>query len=313
MDSRWTEANIPDLHGRLAVVTGANSGIGWQTVRALAAKGAHVVMAVRSAEKGQEAKAAILREFPGAEVEVSVLDLSDLGSGRQFADSFLTRFSSLSLLINNAGVMGVPYAKTKDGFELQFGTNHLGHFALTGLLLPALLKDGQARIVTVSSGAHLNAQLDFDDLQSEQGYRRWRAYGRSKLANLLFSYELQRRLEASGVKTISAASHPGWAATSLATKSVGARHQHLGKIVQGLFNVGAQSAARGALPTLYAATEPSVQGGEFIGPIGMGGMRGYPGRARSSDRSHNTEDARRLWSISERLTGVRYEALDSLH
>lgn len=306
--SKWREADIPDLHGRVGVVTGANSGIGYHTARALTSKGMRVVMAVRSVDKGQLARAAIKKEHPDAEIEVSALDLSDLSSVHHFADTCLADYPTLSLLVNNAGVMGMSYGKTTDGFELQFGTNHLGHFALTGLLLPALLQEDRARIVTISSGAHMNASLNFDDLQSEQGYRRWRAYGQSKLANLMFAFELQRRLEANGKTAISMASHPGWAATSLATKTVGARPR-LGKIVQGMFNAGAQTAAMGALPTLYAATEPSIQGGEYIGPTAMGGMRGSPGHAKSSRRSHSTDDARRLWDVSERLTGVNYEAL----
>ncbi len=306
MEKHWTEANIPDLNGKVAVVTGSNSGIGWNTARALASKRAHVVMAVRSTEKGKAAADAILREFPNAKITVSALDLTDLGSIRSFADAYLAAHSRLSLLINNAGVMGVPFAKTKDGFEMQFGTNHLGHFALTGLLLPALLGDGAARVVTVSSGAHMNAHLDFDHLQSEDGYRRWRAYGRSKLANLLFAFELERRFEARGQSAISVASHPGWAATNLASKSFGSRQEGLGKLVQGMFNVGAQSAQMGALPTLFAATDPSVRGGEYFGPTGMGGMRGYPGPARSSRAANDREDAKRLWRVSEELTGVHY-------
>lgn len=300
---------MPDLHGHIAVVTGANSGIGLEATKALAAKGAHVVMAVRSRDKGKVARASILEQTPDAKIDVSVLDLSDLTSVRQFAQTAVEKFKSVSLLINNAGAMGGSYQKTRDGFELQFGTNHLGHFALTGLLLPSLLNAEQGRVVNVSSRAHEGAKLDFDNLQSEDGYRRWRVYGRSKLANMLFTYELQRRFVASGERAISVACHPGWAATSLATKAVGSP-TGLGYAVQRLFNIGAQSAMMGALPTLYAAVDDSIKGGEYIGPTGFLGMRGYPGPVPSSKESHNEEAARRLWTISEQLTGVRYTALE---
>ncbi|MCL6454211.1 MAG: SDR family oxidoreductase [Alicyclobacillus sp.] len=305
MTGRWTAADMPELHGRVAVVTGANSGIGLEATRALAAKGAHVILAVRSAERGQAAVRSIQDTAPNAAVEVVPLDLGSLESVRRFAEVVLQRFPTLDLLINNAGVMGVPFGRTADGFELQFGTNHLGHFALTGWLLPALLRSENARVVTVSSAAHLNARLDFGNLQGERGYRRWRAYGQSKLANLMFAFELQRRLAAAGAASISVACHPGWAATNLATKAVGDR-KRVGRWLQGVFNLGAQSAAMGALPTLYAATAPGVPGGAYIGPAGFGGMRGYPGPARVSERARNTADAARLWEVSEQLTGVRY-------
>lgn len=307
-DVKWTESDIPNLYGRLAVVTGANSGIGFEATRALASHGAHVLMAVRSVERGETAKNELLQQIPNANLDVLALDLSDLESVRRFATLFLKQFSKLSLLVNNAGAMGGPYQKTKDGFELQFGTNHLGHFALTGLLLPALFEAEQARVVNVSSRAHEGARLDFNDLHGAHGYRRWRAYGRSKLANLLFTYELQRRLTASGRPLLSVACHPGWAATNLASKSVGTR-QGIGNIVQNMFNVGAQSAAMGALPTLYAAVAPTIHGGEYIGPTGFLGMRGYPGVVSSSKWSHDETDAQRLWAVSEQLTNVRYEAL----
>lgn len=306
MGVKWTTEQIPNLHGHIAVVTGANSGIGYETARALAGKGARVVMAVRSRTNGVTAQTTILRQHRGAAVDVMELDLSSLASIEQFARQFFDSYPSLSLLVNNAGVMGVPYAQTKDGFELQFGTNHLGHFALTGRLLPRLLASDSARVVTVSSAAHLSAKVSFDNLQGERGYRRWSAYGQSKLANLLFMYELQRRFERHGANAISVASHPGWAATNLAKKTMGSRNAGLGKVLQAIFNSGAQSAAMGALPSLYAATDTHVHGGDYIGPTSMSGMRGHPGRAKSSERARDSEDAKRLWEISETLTGVHF-------
>jgi NAD(P)-dependent dehydrogenase (short-subunit alcohol dehydrogenase family) len=234
------------------------------------------------------------------------LDLADLRSVRSFADTLRARYDTLALLINNAGVMALPYRRTVDGFEMQFGTNHLGHFALTGLLLPAILATPRARVVTVSSGAHTNGSIDFDNLDGSKGYTPWRAYAQSKLANLLFAYELQRRFAAAGATALSVGCHPGWAATNLQAagpRMAGARLRV--RLMTIANRVLAQSAAMGALPILYAATAEGVNGCDYIGPTSWGGMRGYPGKVRSSARSYDVALARRLWQVSEELTGVR--------
>ena len=304
----WSDKDIPDQRGKLALITGGNSGIGYEAALALAGKGAHVILAVRSIDKGQEAATAIKHVHSGALVEVMELDLSDLGSIRRFADIFHERFAALPLLIDNAGVMALPYRRTADGFEMQFGTNHLGHFALTGLLLPAILSTPQARVVVVSSGMHESGRIDFDNLDGARSYQPWGAYSQSKLANLLFAYELQRRFQAAGADALAVGCHPGYAATNLqatGSRMAGSRVREL------LFAVAnrlvAQSAAMGALPTLYAATSPDVHGGEYIGPKGLGGMRGAPGTASSSALSHDRAVAARLWQVSEQLTGVQYD------
>jgi NAD(P)-dependent dehydrogenase (short-subunit alcohol dehydrogenase family) len=236
------------------------------------------------------------------------LDLSDLSSVRRFAVDFRQRFASLPLLINNAGVMALPYRRTSDGFEMQFGTNHLGHFALTGLLLPAIVAAPHARVVVVSSSMHVPGKIDFDNLDGRRAYGPWRAYSQSKLANLLFAYELQRRLTSSGVDTLAAGCHPGYAATNLQTAGSRMSGSRLGELFSEAGNrLFAQSAAMGALPTLYAATAADIHGGEYIGPLGLMGMRGAPGKIRSSARSHDRAVAARLWQVSEDLTGVRYE------
>jgi NAD(P)-dependent dehydrogenase (short-subunit alcohol dehydrogenase family) len=310
MGSAWTTNDIPGQRGRLALVTGANSGIGYEAALALAAKGAQVIIAVRSVEKGQAAADQIRRAQPAASVEVLALDLADLSSVRRFAEDFMARFGQLHMLINNAGVMALPYRKTADGFEMQFGTNHLGHFALTGLLLPAISATPGARVINVSSGAHLMGNIDFNNLDGSKGYQRWGAYCQSKLANLLFTYELQRRFVAAGVNALSAACHPGFAATNL--QAAGAKMEGAGFAAQ-LSELGnqifAQSAAMGALPTLYAATAPDVQGCDYIGPAGLFGMRGAPVKVRSNALSYDPALAARLWQVSEQLTGVRYELL----
>jgi len=311
----WTENDIPDQQGRLALVTGANSGLGFYTSRALAAKGAQVVMACRTLEKGQAAADLIRKDIPGASLQVMALDLANLVSVRAFAAGLKEGHARLNLLINNAGVMALPYRKTADGvggsqFEMQFGTNHLGHFALTGLLLELLLAAGQARVVTVSSGLHTGGKINFDDLNSEHGYSRWGAYSQSKLANLLFAYELQQRLERGGYEAISLAAHPGYAATNLQAAGPDMDGNALQAAMMKLTNrLFAQPAKMGALPSLYAATAPDAQGCDYIGPGGFMGMRGYPQKARSSQASYDPQVAERLWSVSERMTGVRYTAL----
>jgi len=309
-DTRWAIADIPVQSGRVAIVTGANSGLGSESALALAAKGAHVVLACRDAAKAQSALQAIRAASPAVSVEAMALDLASLASVRAFAEAFVAQHERLDLLCNNAGVMAIPHRRTTDGFEMQFGTNHLGHFALTGLLLPHLLDTPGARVVSVSSSAHRPGKIHWDDLQLERSYRNWRAYAQSKLANLLFAFELDRRLRKAGTSVISVAAHPGYAATNL--QSVGARMAG-SRVLERLFEVAnrliAQSAAMGALPTLYAATAPEVQGGDYFGPASLGEMWGHPRKVRSSARSKDLADAARLWKLSEALTDVRFAAL----
>jgi NAD(P)-dependent dehydrogenase (short-subunit alcohol dehydrogenase family) len=305
---RWTARDMPDLTGRTAVVTGANSGIGFHTARELAAHGADVTLAVRNADKGAEARDRILAEAPAATVSVGSLDLADLASVRAFADSWSqTHPEGLDLLINNAGVMAIPRRTTADGFEMQFGTNHLGHFALTGLLLPALIARPRSRVVTVSSGAHRSGSMNFDDLMGERRYLRWRAYGQSKLANLLFTAELQRRLDLNGIPTLAMAAHPGYATTNL--QYVGPQmdgRSWMTKVMQTANGIFGQSAEMGALPTLFAATAPGLPGDSYVGPDGFLEQRGHPRLVGRSKAASVGADARRLWSVSEDLTGVRY-------
>jgi NAD(P)-dependent dehydrogenase (short-subunit alcohol dehydrogenase family) len=299
--AKWTAADIPDQSGRLAVVTGANSGLGLATARELARAGATVVMACRDTTKGDRAAS----DIDTGHVTVRALDLADLGSVREFADRLAAEHDRLDLLINNAGVMAVPRRTTVDGFESQFGTNHLGHFALTGLLLARLLAAPEPRVVTVSSGLHRIGRINFDDLQGERHYLNWLAYGQSKLANLLFCFELQRRASAAGTKLESMAAHPGYAATNL--QSSGGRfavERWAGWVGNKLV---AQSADMGALSTLYAATAPDVPGGTFVGPDGLFEQRGHPHTVTAAGRAYDTAAAGRLWELSEELTGVTYE------
>ncbi|MFC8430156.1 oxidoreductase [Streptomyces sp. NPDC057253] len=307
--SGWNEKAVPDQSGRVAVVTGANSGIGYVTARELARKGARVVLACRSERRGHEARDRLLGETPGADAEFAHLDLGDLTSVREFASSF--PYDRLDLLVNNAGVMALPYGTTVDGFETQFGINHLGHFALTGLLLPTLLATPGARVVTVSSGMHAVANIDIRDLNSERRYRRWIAYARSKTANLLFVHELARRLAAHGSDVIAAAAHPGYAATNLQTAGA----KMAGRTAAERFmRVGnrffAQSADAGALPTLYAATAPDVTPDSFTGPS-LVGWRGAPAPSWRASWTRDDRASQRLWAASEELTGVTYDALKS--
>jgi len=303
MTNKWTAAQIPDQHGRIAVVTGANSGIGLVAARELARTGARVVLACRDTEKGAAAQREITAAALGAEVEVAALDLASLASVRGFAQWFEREHEGLDLLINNAGVMAPPRRVTADGFELQFGTNHLGHFALTGLLLGRMVGRDDARVVTVSSGAHRMGRINFDDLQGERGYGRWRAYGQSKLANLLFAFELERRLRAAGSAIRSLAAHPGYAATNLQS----AAPPMPDRLFMAFTNrVWAQSADMGALPTLYAATYPGLEGGTYVGPDGLFEQRGYPKAVGASAAARDEDVAPRLWEVSEELTGVRF-------
>ncbi len=303
--SHWTENDIPDLHDRVALVTGANRGLGLATTRALAAHGAHVIMAVRDLNQGHLAEAKIKQRVPTASIEVISLDLSSLASVREFAALVVQTHHRLDLLLNNAGVAAVPRQETADGFEMQFGTNHLGHFALTGLLVPKLLATPGSRVVTMTSNARRTARhLDFDDLQSQRSYSRWGAYGKSKRANLLFAFELQTRLTAADVSTISVAAHPGGANTSVP----GTRNT-LSPFERFFFGLISQSAAMGALPLLYAATEEHITGGELVGPGSFAHSRGYPKVDHQASSEYDRSVAVRLWEVSEELTGVTYDAL----
>ncbi|MFF4903828.1 oxidoreductase [Streptomyces sp. NPDC001260] len=303
----WTVDGVSDWAGRIAVVTGANSGIGYVTARELARKGARVVLACRSEVRGNAAVDRILAEVPDAVAECVRLDLGDLRSVRDFADRF--PYEHLDLLVNNAGVMALPYGTTADGFETQFGVNHLGHFALTGLLLPTLLATSGARVVTVSSEMHAMANIDIRDLNSERRYRRWVAYARSKTANLLFTHELARRLAAHGSDVVAAAAHPGYASTNLQTAGPRMEGRRLvGRLVELGNRVLAQSAEAGALPVLYAATAPGVRPDSFTGPSFMM-WRGAPAPSWRAPWTLNDAAGERLWEASERLTGVTYDAL----
>jgi NAD(P)-dependent dehydrogenase (short-subunit alcohol dehydrogenase family) len=298
MNAKWTSDDVPGQQGRLAVVTGANTGLGFETAQVLAAHGAAVVLAVRDIEKGKQAAARIAGTAPGANVMVQPLDLTSLDSIRAAAAELRAMHPRIDLLINNAGVMYPPKQTTRDGFELQFGTNHLGHFALTGLLLEQMLPVPGSRVVTVSSVGHrIRARINVDDLQWERSYSRVAAYGQSKLANLMFTYELQRRLSGPGT-TIAVAAHPGFAATELM--------RYLPAVTAIAAPLFSQTAAMGALATLRAATDPGVLGGQYYGPAGFFGTRGYPKLARSSGQSRDTAIQRRLWTVSEELTGVTF-------
>ncbi len=300
-DKKWTVDYIADQSGRVAVVTGANTGLGLETARALAGSGALVVLAVRNLEKGQAALEAIQADHGAASLELLELDLASLDSIRGAAAELAERFERIDLLINNAGVMYTPRSKTADGFEMQFGTNHLGHFAFTGLVLHHLLGVAGSRVVTVSSVGHrILSKIDFDDLGAERRYNRVAAYGRSKLANLLFTYELERRLRAAGAETMALAAHPGGSATELG------RHIPGGRLFEPMLKVMAQRAAMGALPTLRAAVDPAAHGGQYYGPDGFQETRGHPILVSSSDRSHNSQIQQRLWAASEDLTNVQF-------
>ncbi|MCX4761989.1 oxidoreductase [Streptomyces sp. NBC_01275] len=305
--SGWSTYDIPDQGGRTAVVTGANSGLGYVTARELARKGARVVLACRSEARGRAAVELLRDEVPGSDVELRVLDLGDLASVREFAAGL--PYERVDLLVNNAGVMAMPYGTTVDGFETQFGVNHLGHFALTGLLLPALLATPGARVVTVSSFAHLLGNIDIHDLNSERRYRRWTAYGRAKTANLLFTHEFARRLEATGADVVAAAAHPGYAATNLQTAGPRAEGRRVAERLMELGNrVIAQPAEAGALPALYAATAPGVRPDSFTGPS-FAMWRGAPAPSRRAPWTLDDRASAALWAESERLTGVSYEGL----
>jgi NAD(P)-dependent dehydrogenase (short-subunit alcohol dehydrogenase family) len=301
----WTEADVADQAGRTAVITGANNGIGFETARVLAARGARTVLACRDATKGKDAAARIVGAFPRADVRIARLDLASLDSVREAAGELLATYDRIDLLINNGGVMEPPYERTEDGFELTFATNHLGHFALTGRLLGRLLETPGSRIVTVSSEGHARGVMNFEDLQSTRGYEPSDAYCQSKLANLLFTYELDRRLQAAGAGTIALACHPGIVLTDLYRTRSRLERALLGPRLRLINRRFVQSTQMGALPTLRAATDPCAQGSDFYGPPGRGAT-GHPERVESSARSHDSAAQQQLWQESERLTGVTY-------
>lgn len=306
--NNWTVNDIPDLHGRVALVTGANSGLGLETTRALATHGAHVIMAVRNLDNGRRAEAEIKQTVPGASIKVVLLDLASLASVREFATSISQIHDRLDLLFNNAGIMAIPRQKTQDGFEMQFGTNHLGHFALTGLLLPKLVATPGSRVVTTTSLARIAGGIRFDDLQHQRSYSRWGAYGQSKRANLLFTFELQTRLTAAKASTISVAAHPGGAKTNLPGTSMSLSNARIDRFYFAtVARLMSQSPLMGALPQLYAGTDSHIFGGELIGPGSFAGMRGYPRVDHHARKEYDRSTAARLWEVSEELTGVKYD------
>jgi NAD(P)-dependent dehydrogenase (short-subunit alcohol dehydrogenase family) len=307
--ARWTPVQIPPQTGKLAYITGANSGVGYHAALALARAGCAIVLGCRDRAKAEAARTRILAAVPSAEVDIADLDLASLASVRNAAQTFLASGRRLDLLINNAGIMALPERRTSpEGFELQLATNHFGHFALTGLMLPALLREGEApaRIVTVSSIAHRGATMDFGDLQWERGYKPMPAYRRTKLANLLFGFELQRRLKRVGSSTMSVVVHPGVSNTNLFAAGPGSGTGLAAKLGPHFVALIAQSEAQGAWPTLYAATMPQIHAGGFYGPDGFREMRGYPVEVRAEAQAYDEALAHKLWEVSEELTGVQY-------
>ncbi len=306
MAKKWTVDDVPDLAEKIIIVTGANSGIGYEAAKEFSRKGAKTILACRNMEKAKSALAKIKSEVPDSEAEIMQLDLASLKSIHKFAEKFRAKHKRLDILLNNAGIMMSPYGKTEDGFELQFGTNHLGHFALTGLVISLLLKAPGSRIVNVSSMGHRFGDVDFDKIMYEEDkeYSPMKAYGRSKLANLLFTYELQHRLEANKKRVITVAAHPGNSNTKLG--------KYLEKklwfrIIKSLYMpIFAQSAAMGALPMIRASVDANVKGGEYYGPGGFMGMRGHPVKVESNKASHDEKSAKTLWKISEKLTSIKY-------
>lgn len=305
--SNWTQADIPDLNGKVAVVTGANSGLGFESTKELARHGATVVMAVRNMEKGEKAEADILKEVPGAKLDLMNLDNADLSSVQAFADTFKQKYDRLDILMNNAGVMAIPRQETADGFEMQLGVNHLAHFALTGLLLGVLTNTPGARVHSVSSSAAFNGQINFDDLMGEEEYSRWAAYGQSKLANAMFATELNRRLKEAGYDTIANSSHPGLVMGNLQANSLDQSGAPFMERV--LYRLGgaliAQDISKGVLPQLYASTAPEAKGGVFYGPKTFR-VRGYPAEQECNDALDDSDLLKRFWDVSEELTGVTY-------
>jgi NAD(P)-dependent dehydrogenase (short-subunit alcohol dehydrogenase family) len=304
--AHWTAQDVGDQTGQIAVITGANSGLGLETARVLAAHGATVVLAGRDPGRTAAAADGLRAQLADASVQTAELDLASLDSIRTAAADLTARFPRLDLLINNAGVMFTPYGLTKDGYELQFGTNHIGHYALTGLLMPSLLAVHGSRVVTLSSNGHRAGRMNFADLQSSRHYNRYAAYGKSKLANLLFTYELQRRLTAARKHTLALAAHPGTARTELTRHMSALSNAAMNPRFAAINSWWVQDAKMGALPALRAATDPDAIGGTYYGPDGFMELTGYPVVVASSARSQNREDQRRLWVESEQLTGITY-------
>jgi NAD(P)-dependent dehydrogenase (short-subunit alcohol dehydrogenase family) len=298
MGNPWSMARVPSQRGKVAVVTGANNGIGYETALGLAKKDAEVILACRNLQKGEDAERRIVKEYPNARVNKMKIDLSSLRGVREFAGQFAKQYGRLDLLINNAGIMMSPYQVTEDGFENQLATNYIGHFALTGLLLPLLTRTPGSRVVTLSSLSYKWAEIQFDDFHATKGYSRRKAYGQSKRACLMFAYELQRRLAAAGHDTLSVAAHPGLAKTNL--------DQYFPALIRPLGSLFLQPARKGALPVLFAALEEAIQGGEFIGPDGFQQMRGFPARVDADEYSKDAAIARRLWRATEEMTRVYY-------
>lgn len=307
----WSVEDIGEYEDEIAVITGANSGLGFSATKILAGHGAKVIMACRSLDKAKESKQEIIEELDDPDLEVMKLDLSSLESVESFAGKFREEYDSLDILCNNAGLMALPRRKTEDGFEMQLGVNHLGHFALTAHLIDMIV-DSSGRVVNQSSMAHEDAEIDFDDLMGEENYSKWSAYGQSKLANLLFTYELDRRLKEKDIEVESVGCHPGVSDTNLFREGPKMEHSKLklyfGKIFSKILG---QSPDKGCLPMVYAATSEDIEGGEYIGPDGFKQMRGYPEKQESSEASHNEEDAKKLWKRSEELTGVEFKIDES--
>jgi NAD(P)-dependent dehydrogenase (short-subunit alcohol dehydrogenase family) len=295
---KWDNNSIPNQSGRVVIVTGSTSGLGKQAAKVLAGKGATVVMAVRNTQKGNTVVQEIQQTHPNAKVDVRKLDLSSLKSIHDFSEDFNTNYNRLDILINNAGVMACPFATTEDGFEIQMGVNHLGHFALTGLVMPKLKSTKDSRIVATSSMAHNQGNINFDDINwKNRSYKTWNAYGDSKIANLYFTYELARKLKGEENAPLVTAAHPGWTATELQ------RNSSMAKILNPLFS---QNVEMGTLPTLRAAIDETAKQGDYYGPKGFMEMRGYPKVVKSNALSHNASNAKRLWELSEQLTGIQY-------
>lgn len=309
MSNNWTAQDIPNLSGKIILITGANSGLGFECSRILAEKGATVVMAVRTLAKGEQAKADILKEYPQASLDVMRLDVGDLSSVRDFADAFKAKYDRLDILLNNAGVMAIPRQETADGFEMQLGVNHLGHFALTGLLIDIIVKTPNARIHNVSSSANYTGTINFDDLMSKKNYGRWETYGQSKLANVFFTFELQKRLTSAGFDTITNTSHPGLVLTNLQSNSVeqsGTGFEAFAyRIIAPLM---AQDVSMGVLPMLYGSIAEDAKGGVFYGPRTFN-MRGYPAEKKANKEANDAHALKRFWEVSEELTGISYDIL----
>ena len=307
MSEKWTEENIPDQTGRVVLITGANSGIGYEAARALAPHGATVVMGCRNRAKAEDAVASIAETDPSGTTEILEMDLSDLDSVKQAAAEFLSTHDRLDVLVNNAGLMATPEQRTAQGFEMQFGVNHLGHYVLTGLLLDVLRSTPGSRIVSISSQGHRPGKINFDDLNSEKSYSPWPAYFQSKLANLLFTRELQSRLAEADIDVVAVAAHPGGSNTNLGHETPNGILNKMAQFSRPVLELMMQSAAMGALPTLRAATDPDVVGGDYFGPDGIGEQRGHPVKRGMSNRARDDESADRLWTASEELTGFEYE------